>query len=163
MFLQFEPEGQQRADDDESRDMQTSVGGQQKSPGRFESTDEQELKVELEQVASRCCKTPKACGADKATLRAEVEGTMLEARHMRPSFWSVEGGAIFGQWYLVVEAVQESVVSIHKVGSRTRGSDASGDGAREWNRLERQRKLEADKGSIESGSRKGIRGGRGCA
>jgi hypothetical protein len=84
--VQFAPGGQQRADDDESRDMQVSVGGQQKLLGRFESIDVQELKVEFAQVESRCCNTPKACAAETATLRADEDGTMLDARHMRPSF-----------------------------------------------------------------------------
>ena len=86
MVVQFAPAGQQRADDDESRDMQISVGGQQKLLGRFESIDVQELKVEFVQVESRCCNTPKSCAAETATLRAEEDGTMLDARHMRPSF-----------------------------------------------------------------------------
>jgi hypothetical protein len=46
----------------------------------------QELKVELRQVESRCCRTPKACAADMATVRAAVDGTMLEAKQMRPIF-----------------------------------------------------------------------------
>jgi hypothetical protein len=84
--VQFAPGGQQRADDDESRDMQVSVGEQQKLLGRFESIEVQELKVEFAQVESRCCNTPKACAAETATLRADEDGTMLDARHMRPSF-----------------------------------------------------------------------------
>ena len=86
MAVQFAPEGQQRAEDDESRDMQVSVGEQQKLLGRFWSTDVQELKVEFVQVESRCCNTPKACAAEMATLRAEEDGTILDARHMRLSF-----------------------------------------------------------------------------
>jgi hypothetical protein len=84
--VQFEPGGQQRADDDESRDIQVSVGEQQKLLGRFASIDVQELNVEFAQVESRCCSTPKACAAETATLRADEDGTMLDARHMRPSF-----------------------------------------------------------------------------
>jgi hypothetical protein len=143
--VQFAPEGQQRADEDESRDMQTAVDGQQKSLGRFESMEVQELKVELKQVESRCCKTPKACAADIATLRAAADGTTLEARHMRPIFWSIERGAIFGHRYLVVEAVQKSIVSIHKVGVKVSGSDARDEWARESNKLERQRKFESQR------------------
>ena len=86
MAVQFAPAGQQRADDDESRDMQASVGGQQKLLGRFESIDVQELKVEFVQVESRCCNKPKACAAETATLRAEEDGTMFDTRHMRLSF-----------------------------------------------------------------------------
>jgi len=84
--VQLSPEGQQSADDDESRDMQTSEDGQQKLLGRLESMELQELKVELRQVESRCCRTPKACAADMATVRAAVDGTMLEAKQMRPIF-----------------------------------------------------------------------------
>jgi hypothetical protein len=86
MAVQFAPGGQQSADDDESREMQVSVGGQQKLLGRCESIDVQELKVEFVQVESRCCNTPKACAAEMATLRADDDGTMLDARHIRPSF-----------------------------------------------------------------------------
>jgi hypothetical protein len=93
---QLTPEGQQRAEEDESRDMQTSVDGQQKLLGRFESMEVQELKVEMGQAASRCCKTPGACAVDIATLRAAADGIMLEARHMRPIFWTIECGSISG-------------------------------------------------------------------
>jgi hypothetical protein len=153
IIAQFAPEGQQSAEDDESRDMQTSVDGQQKLLGSFESMEVQELKVELGQEESRCCKTPKACAADIATLRAAADGTTLEARHMRPIFWSIEREPISGHWYLVVQAVQKSIVSIHKVDDEVRGRDASDDWARATNKLERQRKLEAHKRSRESGSR----------
>jgi hypothetical protein len=93
---QLSPEGQQSADDDESRDMQTSVDGQQKLLGRLESMEVQELKVELGQEESRCSKTPKACAADMATVRAVVDGTRLEAKHIRPIFWTIDRGAISG-------------------------------------------------------------------
>lgn len=93
---QLAPEGQQSAEDDESRDMHTSVDGQQKLLGRFESMEVQELEVEMGQVASRCCRTPKARAADIATLRAAADGTTLEARHMRPIFWTIERGAMSG-------------------------------------------------------------------
>jgi hypothetical protein len=141
---QLAPKGQQRAEDDESREMQTSVDGQQKLLGSFESMEAQELKVELGQVESRCCKTPRACAADIATLRAAADGTTLEARHIRPIFCSIEREPISGQGYLV-EAVQKSIVSIHKVDDEVRGSDASDDWARATNKLERQKKLEAQR------------------
>jgi hypothetical protein len=96
MTAQSAPKGQQRAEDDESRDRQTSDDGQQKLLGSLESIEVHGLNVESGQEEARCCKTPRACAADMATVRVAADGTILEARHMRPIFWTIDRRAISG-------------------------------------------------------------------
>ena len=96
MTAQSAPEGQQSAEDDESRDRQTVEDGQQKLLGSLGSMEVQELNVEFGQEEARCCKTPRACAADMAMVRAAADGTILEARHMRPICWTIDRRAMSG-------------------------------------------------------------------
>jgi hypothetical protein len=73
--------------------MHVESEAQQKSEGSFVSGHRE--KVELAHVeACRPSRIPSACAADMATVRAEVEGTMDEARHTRANFEMVDRGAM---------------------------------------------------------------------
>jgi len=73
IWEQLAPSGQQRADDDESSEIQNWPLVQQKFPGSFGSTDVQEVREEFAQVWSRLRSTLKVWSGALPSLNAEIK------------------------------------------------------------------------------------------
>ena len=117
ILLQSAPLGQHNALEEESRDMHVESEEQQKSAGSFVSA--QREKLEFAHVeACRPSRIPSACAADTATMRAEADGTMDEARQTSASFEIGDRGAMISLHFLIIEPMSGADVETNCFGQK---------------------------------------------